>query len=134
MATRLVRKIIGLPLKFVRRALQLWTSSQPEILPVGGLTPEASSELLFALRQAATTAEVTPHIQATPVLPACPHAGMLGQSLLLETVLHSIPLCRTSASSVSGCQRWSCLRWHRTGVSHHGMSWLNCFISLPLSW
>ena len=59
MFPRLVRKMFGLPLKFVRRALQLWTPSQPEILPVGGLTPEASSELLFALRQAATTAEVS---------------------------------------------------------------------------
>ncbi|CAL5228618.1 g11782 [Coccomyxa viridis] len=57
MVPRLVRKIFGLPSRFVRRALQLWTPSQPEILPVGGLTPEASSELLFALRQAATTAE-----------------------------------------------------------------------------
>ena len=58
MVSRLVKKILGLPFKFARRALQLWTPSQPEILPVGGLTPEASSELLFALRQAATTAEV----------------------------------------------------------------------------
>ena len=64
MVPRLVRKIFGLPFRFVRRALQLWTPSQPEILPVGGLTPEASSELLFALRQAATTAEVLTTIHA----------------------------------------------------------------------
>ncbi len=59
MVTRLVKKIFSLPFRVVRRALQLWTSSQPEILSVGGMTPEASSELLFALRQAATTAEVS---------------------------------------------------------------------------
>ena len=58
MVPRLLKKVFGFPFRIVRRALQLWTPSQPEILPVGGLTPEASSELLFALRQAATTAEV----------------------------------------------------------------------------
>ena len=58
MLPRLLKKVLGFPFRIVRRALQLWTPSQPEILPVGGLTPEASSELLFALRQAAITAEV----------------------------------------------------------------------------
>ena len=58
MVPRLLKTVLGLPLKIVRRALKQWTFSKPEIIPVGGLTPEVSSELLFALRQAATTAEV----------------------------------------------------------------------------
>ncbi|CAK0782307.1 hypothetical protein CVIRNUC_005626 [Coccomyxa viridis] len=57
MVPRLLKTVLGLPLKIVRRALKQWTFSKPEIIPVGGLTPEVSSELLFALRQAATTAE-----------------------------------------------------------------------------
>ena len=59
MVPRLLKTVLGLPLKIVRRALKQWTFSKPEIIPVGGLTPEVSSELLFALRQAATTAEVS---------------------------------------------------------------------------
>ena len=70
MVPRLVKKVFGFPFRLVRRALQLWTPSQPEILPVGGLTPEASSELLFALRQAATTAEVS-QCGATPIWDGC---------------------------------------------------------------
>lgn len=60
MVPRLAKKLFGFPLRLIRKVLQLWNPSQPDILPVGGLTLEASSELLFALRQAATTAEVSP--------------------------------------------------------------------------
>ena len=60
--SRLLRKLLRIPLGIFRKALRLVTVSarpwQPDVLPVGGMSLERLSALLFALRQVSASEQV----------------------------------------------------------------------------
>ncbi len=60
--SRLLRKLLRIPVLILRKTLKLVTAAsqpwQPYVLPVGGLSVERASALLFALRQVATDKQV----------------------------------------------------------------------------
>ncbi len=60
MITRLVKKVLFFPIRVLSRTYRVITAaSVPDVLPVGGLSGERASGLLFALRQVIETDQVT---------------------------------------------------------------------------
>ncbi len=79
MVSRLVKKIFLFPVRILSRTYRVITAatSVPDVLPVGGLSGERASGLLFALRQIIQTDEVCSLMPLETHYPVCTMASYL---------------------------------------------------------
>jgi hypothetical protein len=70
MIPKIIRKALLLPIGLLRKVLNSIRASPalPDLLPVGGLSGERASQLLFALRQVVSDEQVLEQCLACPLL------------------------------------------------------------------
>ncbi len=105
MVTRLVKKVLFFPIRVLSRTYRVITAatSVPDALPVGGLSGERASGLLFALRQVIERDQVTcKSLQDSCTLNSMPMLVTI-PSQLSPAVLSRLFLSKSPSLLIAGC-------------------------------